>query len=92
MFKFLRGTSIFALCLSLPFAAGSHFASADETSLEVPKRAWTKTKVEQTFGAPRNKRSPVGTPPITTWEYSDFNVYFEYNRVIHSVKHYTIRN
>jgi len=37
------------------------------------------------WGEPQTKRSAVGDPPITRWEYSDFVVYFEYRYVIHSV-------
>ena len=34
---------------------------------------------------PGRVQPAVGDPPITTWEYTDFLVYFEYDRVIHSV-------
>jgi len=50
-----------------------------------PTRGISKSAVEQKFGAPEQKSSPVGDPPITKWTYSDFVVYFEYNHVIHSV-------
>ncbi len=50
-----------------------------------PTRGISKTAVEQKFGSPQQKSSPVGDPPITKWTYSDFIVYFEYNHVIHSV-------
>ena len=51
----------------------------------IPTRGMTMEFVEANFGAPRNKRSPIGDPPITRWEYEEFIVYFEYKRVIHSV-------
>ena len=51
-----------------------------------PTRGMTQASVESTFGAPRNRRSPVGDPPITRWEYADFVVFFEYDRVIHAVE------
>jgi hypothetical protein len=45
--------------------------------------------VEQRFGAPSNKSSPVGssgkTPPITKWFYPNFVVVFENDKVIHTV-------
>jgi hypothetical protein len=45
--------------------------------------------VEQRFGAPANKSSPVGssgkTPPITKWFYPNFVVVFENDKVIHTV-------
>ncbi len=57
----------------------------------IPTRGMTMEFVEAEFGAPRNKRAPIGDPPITRWEYSDFIVYFEYKRVIHSVAKRPIR-
>jgi hypothetical protein len=45
----------------------------------------TADSVESTFGAPEAKVAPVGDPPITRWEYKDFVVFFEYDRVIHTV-------
>lgn len=36
--------------------------------------------------APESRRSPVGDPPISTrWDYGEFVVFFEYDKVIHSV-------
>ena len=58
---------------------------AAERFNEIPARGMTMEYVEANFGAPRSKRSPIGDPPITRWEYADFIVYFEYKRVIHSV-------
>jgi hypothetical protein len=43
-------------------------------------------KVESVWGQPQSKQSAVGDPPISRWEYSDFIVYFEYQRVIHAVQ------
>lgn len=51
----------------------------------IPTRGMTMENVEANFGSPANKRAPIGDPPITRWEYSEFIVYFEYKRVIHSV-------
>lgn len=51
----------------------------------IPTRGMTMEIVEASFGTPEDRRSPVGDPPITRWEYSEFIVYFEYKRVIHSV-------
>jgi len=92
MFKRFTTLPLYIITIALLSAATPPLAAADDATLEVPGRAWTKTRVEQVFGTPRNKRGPVGQPPITTWEYANFNVYFEYNRVIHSVKHYRAAN
>jgi len=55
------------------------------SSLERPPRGMDMTTVEQKFGAPDTRSRPVGNPPITRWFYSAFTVYFERNRVIHTV-------
>ena len=41
--------------------------------------------VEAKFGAPANKSSPVGNPPITKWFYPNFVVVFENDKVLHAV-------
>ena len=46
----------------------------------------TQTSVEAKYGAPASVKAPVGDPPITRWEYTDFVVYFEYDKVIHAVR------
>ena len=51
-----------------------------------PARGMTQAKVESTYGSPDSVRSPVGDPPISRWEYAEFVVFFEYDRVIHAVK------
>lgn len=58
---------------------------ADKASLERPVRWMTMTEVEEKFGAPLSKASPVGTPAISNWEYPEYRVYFEGDRVLHTV-------
>jgi hypothetical protein len=41
--------------------------------------------VEAKFGTPEQKIAAVGEPPITRWIYPEFEVFFEYDKVIHSV-------
>ena len=50
-----------------------------------PTRGMTQQAVEASFGAPQDAREPIGDPPITRWEYANFVVFFEYDKVIHSV-------
>lgn len=50
-----------------------------------PTRGQSMDKVSSKFGEPKAIIGPIGEPPITTWEYPDFSVYFEYNMVLHSV-------
>jgi hypothetical protein len=51
-----------------------------------PQAGMSQASVEARYGAPSAKRVPVGDPPITRWEYADFIVYFEYDKVIHAVR------
>lgn len=51
----------------------------------VPRRGMSKQSVRSAFGPPLTIQGAVGQPPITRWNYAAFHVYFEYNRVIHSV-------
>jgi hypothetical protein len=50
-----------------------------------PTRGMTQARVESKFGSPAAVKAPVGDPPITRWEYTDFVVYFEHDKVIHAV-------
>jgi hypothetical protein len=50
-----------------------------------PSRGMTEASVESKFGAPQAKEAAIGEPPISRWEYEDFVVFFEYDRVIHAV-------
>ena len=51
-----------------------------------PSRGMTQTSVEAKFGSPASVKAPVGDPPITRWEYTDFVVFFEHDKVIHAVQ------
>lgn len=59
----------------------------DTFSVTLPGRGMTMEQVEERFGAPQQKNAAVGTPPITTWVYKKFTVYFEDRYVIHAVFH-----
>ncbi len=50
-----------------------------------PSRGMTQTGVESRYGSPVAVESPVGEPPITRWEYADFVVFFEHDKVIHAI-------
>ena len=50
-----------------------------------PVTGATKVQVNKQFGTPLKENAPTGNPPISTWEYAEFTVYFEHNHVIHSV-------
>ena len=85
----LRSFTILGLALGL-------LASANADTLKTsginagedgsrPMRGTTQAQVEAKFGSPASKRAAVGDPPISRWEYQDFTVYFEHDRVIHAV-------
>jgi len=50
-----------------------------------PTRGMTQQNVEAKYGSPQSRESAVGDPPIARWDYAGFVVFFEYDRVIHSV-------
>lgn len=58
---------------------------AQAWNVETPRTGLTKEQVEARFGTPQSVSGPVGEPPIYTWDYGQFAVYFEHDRVIHSV-------
>ena len=50
-----------------------------------PTRGMTQQRVEAEYGSPQSRGSAVGEPPIERWDYANFVVFFEYDRVIHAV-------
>lgn len=56
-------------------------------AINKPNNGQSMEQVEQTYGSPLETQAAVGEPPITRWKYEQFTVYFEYDRVIHSVQH-----
>ena len=56
-----------------------------ESQIDRPKRGSTMTDVEKQFGAPATRHATVGEPPITRWDYPNFAVVFERDRVIDAV-------
>ena len=64
---------------ALSFLVNTAFAA------QAPQSGTSKTSVESKLGMPQSKTKAVGEPPISSWEYPQFIVYFEYDHVIHSV-------
>jgi hypothetical protein len=56
-----------------------------DSGVDTPKRGITMSQVESKFGSPTTKHDAVGAPPITRWDYPNFSVFFEGDRVIHAV-------
>jgi hypothetical protein len=55
--------------------------------MKLPQNGQDKATVEAKFGAPISKVPAVGDPPISSWEYKDYSVYFEYDLVLFTVLH-----
>lgn len=50
-----------------------------------PARGLTKAQVVARYGEPRAKKPAVGAPPISSWDYDGYTVYFEGDHVLHAV-------
>jgi hypothetical protein len=84
------------LCLSGAALAHSGLARAElvvddgkvavaPVNVPQPARGSLMKTVEKQFGAPTTRHPTVGKPPITRWDYPNFSVFFEGDRVIDSV-------
>lgn len=86
----LRTISLVALLVAAWGTAGADTLQMDRSFAPEndgrPTRGMTQAAVESKYGAPATVKAPVGDPPITRWEYSNFVVYFEYDKVIHAVR------
>jgi hypothetical protein len=86
-----RSLKLSVLAIALAAPAFSETLAIDgqvsikATGIETPQRGSSMVAVEAKFGAPANKSSPVGNPPITKWFYPNFVVVFEHDKVLHAV-------
>ena len=69
-----------ALAETLSTATGDPAAAAAR-----PDRGSSMATVQSRYGEPTNRHATVGDPPITRWDYPQFAVYFEPDRVLHAV-------
>ena len=77
---FALGAATPALAETLSTDTGNPAAAGDR-----PNRGSTMTAVQGRFGEPTERHATVGNPPISRWDYPQFSVYFENDRVLHSV-------
>lgn len=56
-----------------------------EADFPTPNRGMDMDKVRAEFGEPAQEHPAVGDPPITRWDYGHYSVFFEYDKVLHSV-------
>lgn len=60
-------------------------AQADRSQADYPRAGMTQSAVRSKWGEPLSTDAPVGNPPISRWHYPSFTVYFEHDRVVHTV-------
>ena len=91
----MRSAKLLALLIGCAIAGGAGAETVvidgqvqvEQTQVARPVRGTTMHEVEAKFGQPQKRYSAVGKPPITRWDYPSFSVFFEFNRVVHSVVH-----
>ena len=55
--------------------------------MKLPVNGQDKATVEAKFGTPLEKLPAVGDPPISSWKYDTYSVYFEHDLVLFTVLH-----
>jgi len=76
----------------LSYPTDSEAAAEQSNNMPLPERGLTMTQVESRYGEPSQRHAPVPPkgnwpkPPIIRWDYVDFSVFFERDKVIHSVR------
>ena len=53
--------------------------------MKLPVNGQDKATVEAKFGTPLEKLPAVGDPPISSWKYDTYSVYFEHDLVLFTV-------
>src|SRR6266481_1581051 len=89
LLSLIVATGVFATAASLAqepstTAPASSTATSTATSMS-PARGSTMESVRAKFGAPSQEEPAVGRPPITRWDYPGYVVFFENDRVLHTV-------
>lgn len=83
--------SISTAILMLTFVSVGAFADTlivdgiQQQDESYPDRGLTKLVVASSWGEPTHQSQAVGEPPISSWEYDTFVVYFESDHVLHTV-------
>jgi hypothetical protein len=83
VFALSLGIAMGAAAQNLDVSAGDRSSTFEQAGK--PTRGMSQASVEANFGAPQSARDAIGDPPITRWEYANFVVFFEFDKVIHAV-------
>jgi hypothetical protein len=81
-FALSAGATITANAEQVTIPVGSQ---AERSQTRLPVNGMNESTVEDRWGTPQKVVEPVGQPPISQWHYQEFVVYFENNRVLHTV-------
>jgi len=73
----------FTLAEDIKIPVGSQMPELQQ--IAKPEAGMSKAQVKSQFGEPQKENPAKGKPPISSWEYKEFEVYFENDHVIHSV-------
>nr|WP_297400700.1 hypothetical protein [uncultured Marinobacter sp.] len=73
-------TSAVAEVISVPVGS-----QTERSQISVPDTGMSQASVRAKWGEPMTIEGPVGQPPISQWHYQRFVVYFENDRVLHTV-------
>lgn len=91
-----------SLSLAVTLLCGAAWSQADTLSVpigqqagasasQLPSNGTSSAQVAQRHGQPTTRHPAVGQPPISRWDYPGFSVYFEHDKVIHSVRQHQPR-
>lgn len=93
--KISRALALSVCLAAIPLSVTALAATAPSAKAAVPShpaRGMTMAQVLKRFGPPQRRMAPSPRtaqgplkPPIVRWVYADYIVYFERNRVIHTV-------
>lgn len=84
IFVFAAGLSSLTLADNVAIPVGQQ---GTDQSVARPTTGLSMGQVSGRFGEPERKVAAIGNPPISRWIYNTYTVYFENDRVIHSVLH-----
>lgn len=92
--KFILSAGFILASMSAPFGVAEEIRipvgqqAKNQAAIDMPSTGTSKEVVRNLFGDPLEEIPPKGNPPISRWKYEGFTVYFDNDRVIHSVRNF----